>query len=281
MTTLLVKNKIAVITGGGRGQGRSHAVTLARQGADIAICDIDGQYPTIPYDMRRDRDLEVTAALVREAGRKCLTYNADVRDPAAMESFVAAVIAEFGHIDILCANAGVWAPMPLADTTDALWHDTIETNLSGAFYAIRAVAPHMIAQGSGRIIATASMCGRRGTPNLGAYTASKWGVIGLVKTAALELGAHGITVNAICPSFVDTPMLNFDEYNRMFRPDLENPTRDTSDEVVRQMNHALPVGSYPAAEISNAVLYLASDLGRLVSGTALDVTAGMSGQWSA
>jgi SDR family mycofactocin-dependent oxidoreductase len=277
---LLVENKIAVITGGGRGQGRSHAVALAREGADIAICDIDLQYPTIPYDMARDRDLEVTAALVRDAGRKCLTYTADVRDPAAVESFVAATIGEYGRIDILCANAGVWAPMELKDTTNELWHDTLDTNLSGVFYAIRAVAPHMIAQGSGRIIATASMCGRRGTPNLGAYTASKWGIIGLVKTAAIELGAHNITVNAICPSFVDTPMLNFDEYNRMFRPDLEHPTRETSDEVVRQM-HTLPVGSYPPAEISNAVLYLASDLGRLVSGTALDVTAGMSSQWSA
>jgi SDR family mycofactocin-dependent oxidoreductase len=279
--TLLVENKIAVITGGGRGQGRSHALALAREGADIAICDIDDQFSTIPYDMSKDRDLEVTAALVREAGRKCLTYTADVRDSAAVESFAAAVVAEFGRIDILCANAGVWAPKLVTDTSDELWHDTIETNLSGVFYAIRAVAPHMIAQDSGRIIATASMCGRRGTPHLGAYTASKWGIIGLVKTAAIELGPHNITVNAICPSFVDTPMLNFAEYNQMFRPDLENPTRETSDQVVRDTSHALPVGCYPAAEISNAVLYLASDLGRLVSGTALDVTAGMSSQWSA
>jgi SDR family mycofactocin-dependent oxidoreductase len=277
----LVEGKIAVITGGGRGQGRAHAVALAREGADVAVCDIVDQYATIPYDMEHDRDLAHTADLVRQAGGKCLSRVADVRDSAQVDAFTSAVMAEYGRIDILCANAGVWAPSVITQTSDRLWHDTIETNLSGVFYAIRAIAPHMITQGSGRIIATASVCGRRGMANLGAYTASKWGIIGLVKTAALELGPHNITVNAICPSFVDTPMLNFTEYNELFRPDLENPTRESSDEVVRQMHHALPVGSYPADEISNAVLYLASDMARLVSGTALDITAGMSGQWSA
>ncbi len=273
--------KVALITGGGRGQGRSHAVTLARHGASVAICDIDVQYPTIPYDMTQDRDLDTTVALVKEAGRECFAETADVRDPEQVNGFVAATIERFGRIDILSANAGVWAPALLTETSNDLWRDTIDTNLGGVFHAIRAVAPHMIEQRGGRIVATSSMCGRRGTPNLGAYTASKWGVIGLVKSAAIELGEYGITVNAICPSYVDTPMINFDGYNRMFRPDLSDPTRETSDEVVKTTQHTLPVGSFAPEHISDALLYLVSDGAKMISGTALDVTAGMSTQWSA
>ncbi|MFG2730420.1 mycofactocin-coupled SDR family oxidoreductase [Streptomyces canus] len=272
--------KVAVITGGGRGQGRSHAVTLARHGASVAICDIDEQIASIPYDMTVGRDLEETAALVRAAGGDCLTFTADVREPAQVEDFVAATVDRFGRVDILSANAGVWGFGTVADTTDALWRDTLETNLSGVFYSIRAVAPHMTRQRSGRIVATSSMCGRRGTPNIGAYTASKWGVIGLVKSAAVELGEYGITVNAICPSYVDTDMINFDGYNRMFRPDLEEPTRETSEEVVRTQ-HALRVPSFPAQHVSDTLLYLVSDGASMISGTAIDVTAGMSTQWSA
>ncbi|MEU9343808.1 mycofactocin-coupled SDR family oxidoreductase [Streptomyces sp. NPDC048278] len=278
MTSLT--GKVAVITGGGRGQGRSHAVALARQGASVAVCDIDGQYPTIPYDMTRDRDLAETAELVKEAGGECLTFTADVRDPRQVDDFVAATVERFGRVDILSANAGVWAFSTVAETSDELWRDTLDTNLSGVFHAMRAVAPHMIAQQSGRIVATSSMCGRRGTPNIGAYTASKWGVIGLVKAASVELGQYGVTVNAICPSYVDTPMINFDGYHRMFRPDLDEPTHETSEQVVRTQ-HTLPVGSFPARYVTDALLYLVSDGAAMISGTALDVTAGMSAQWSA
>jgi len=276
----MLDGKVAVITGAGRGQGRSHAVALARQGASIAVCDIDTQYSWVPYDMTEKRDLEETASLVRSLGGKCLAVTADVRDPRQVESFIQSTMEEFGHIDILSASAGVWAPAQIADMSDEIWRDTIDTNLGGVFHAIRAVAPHMVRQRGGRIVATSSMCGRRGTPNLAAYTASKWGVIGLVKTAAVELGAHNITVNAICPSYVDTPMINFDSYNRMFRPDLEYPTRETSEEIVRTQ-HALPIGSLPAEDVSAALLYLVSDGARYVSGTALDITAGMSAQWNA
>jgi NAD(P)-dependent dehydrogenase (short-subunit alcohol dehydrogenase family) len=261
----MLDGKVAVITGAGRGQGRSHAVALARQGASIAVCDIDAQYSWVPYDMTENRDLEETASLVRSLGGKCLAMTADVRDPRQVESFIQSTTEEFGHIDILSASAGVWAPAQIVDTSDEIWRDTIDTNLSGVFHAIRAVAPHMVRQQGGRIVATSSMCGRRGTPNLAAYTASKWGII---------------TVNAICPSYVDTPMINFDSYNRMFRPDLEYPTRETSEEIVRTQ-HALPIASLPAEDVSAALLYLVSDGARYVSGTALDITAGMSAQWSA
>ncbi|MEU6192216.1 mycofactocin-coupled SDR family oxidoreductase [Streptomyces sp. NPDC047061] len=276
----MLSGKVALITGGGRGQGRTHAVTLAREGAKVAICDIDTQYASIEYDMTAERDLEKTVALVEEVGGECLAVTADVRDPGQVDSFVSAALDRFGRLDILSANAGVWSPALITETTDELWADTLDTNLKGVFHAIRAAAPHMIEQRSGKIVATSSMCGRRGTPHLGAYVASKWGVIGLVKTAAMELGQFGINVNAICPSYIDTPMINYDGYNRMFRPDLENPTRETSDEIVRQQ-HVLPVGSFPAQHVSDALLYLVSDGAAMITGTALDVTAGMSTQWGA
>jgi SDR family mycofactocin-dependent oxidoreductase len=272
--------QVALITGGGRGQGRSHAVMLAEAGADIAICDIDGTLDTIQYDMAAGRDLQVTADLVRATGRKCFTATADIRRSAEVDDFVAATIAQFGRIDVLCANAGVWAPALLVETSDELWRDTLDTNLTGTFNTVRATAKHMVAAGRGRIVVTSSMCGRQGGMNLSAYTATKWGVIGLVKCAAMELGEHGITVNAVCPSFVDTPMINYDGYNRMFRPDLENPTRETSDEVVRDQHHFLPTGSFGAAEVSKTVLFLAADAD-MISGTAIDVTAGKSAMWQA
>jgi SDR family mycofactocin-dependent oxidoreductase len=273
--------QVALITGAGRGQGRAHARLLAEHGADVAICDFDEQYASVPYDMTAGRSLTETARLVEQTGRECLHRSVDVRDPAALTELAAETVARFGRIDILVANAGVWAPKPLHETGDELWRTTIDTNLSGVFHAIRAVAPHMIDREYGRIVATSSAAGRQGTRNLGAYSASKFGVIGLVKTAAIELGEHNITVNAVCPSFVDTPMINFPEYHRMFRPDLAEPSRETSDEVVRQFHHTMPVGTYPAEEISKSVLFLVSGLADMVSGSVLDVTAGKATQWGA
>jgi SDR family mycofactocin-dependent oxidoreductase len=272
--------KVAFITGGGRGQGRSHAVTLARAGADIAVCDFRVQLDTVPYEMNSEGDLEETQRQVEAIGRRCVAIEADVRHSEQVDAAVDRTIDELGQIDILCANAGLWAPAHVVDTSNEHWYDTIETNLSGAFFALRAVGLHMRERGSGRIVITSSMCGRQGTENLGAYCAAKWGVIGLVKTAAIELGPYDVAVNAVCPTFVDTGMINHDAYNRMFRPDLDAPTRETSEEIVRTL-HKMPVATYGAQEISNAVLFLVSDQARFVSGTALDVTAGKGTEWSA
>ncbi|HWI22476.1 MAG TPA: mycofactocin-coupled SDR family oxidoreductase [Baekduia sp.] len=273
--------KVAFITGGGRGQGRSHAIMLAQEGADIAFCDVRLQYHTIPYAMNSDGDMEQTVQLVEALGRRCLAVEADVRDSAQVESAVERVIEELGQIDILCANAGIWAPAQIVEMEDELWHDVIETNLSGAFYAMRAVGRHMRERGAGRIVVTSSMCGRQGTQNLGAYCASKWGVIGLVKTAAIELGPYDVAVNAVCPTMVDTPMIVNEVLDGMFRPDLEAPTRETSEEVVRAAMHKLPVGYYGPEEISKAVLFLVSDQARYITGSALDVSAGKATEWSA
>lgn len=278
----MLEGKVAFITGGGRGQGRAHAVALAREGADIAFCDFTEQLESVPYSINAPGEIAATARLVEAEGRRCLALEADVRDSTQIDEAIEATVETLGSVDILCANAGIWAPAEVVDTSDELWHDVIETNLSGVFYAIRAAGRRMREQGGGgRMVATSSMCGRQATQNLGAYCASKWGVIGLVKTAAVELGPFEITVNAICPTFVETPMTVNDVLDRMFRPDLESPTRETSEEIVRTEMHKLPVGFYPAEEISNAILFLVSEQARFISGTALDVSAGKSAEWTA
>jgi SDR family mycofactocin-dependent oxidoreductase len=276
-----LNGQVAVITGGGRGQGRSHAVTLAREGADIVICDIKEQFDSVPYPMNEPDDLDATVALVEEAGGRCIAIEADVRDSEQVDGLIARAVEEFGRVDILCANAGIWAPATIVETTDELWRDTIDTDLSGVFYSIRAAGRQMCEQGSGRIVATSSMCGRQGTPNMAAYVAAKWGVIGIVKTAAIEFGPFNVRVNAVCPTMVDTPMIDNDVLNQMFRPDLERPTRETSEEVVTTTMHKLPVGYYGSEEISNAILFLVSEHARYITGTALDVTAGKGTEWAA
>ena len=187
----MLDNKVALITGGGRGMGRAHAVAMAAEGANIVICDIDGQDDVIPYPMNSPEDLSETVALVEKQDRRCLAKIADVRDLSAMEAVVDAAVSEFGSVDVLVANAGVFAASPIVDQTAQEWATVVDTVLGGVFNSIKAVAPQMIARGSGRIIATSSGLGRHGTPNMGSYTAAKWGVIGLAKSAAKELGPHG------------------------------------------------------------------------------------------
>lgn len=275
-----LSGRVAVITGGGRGQGRAHAVALAGAGADVVVCDVNLQLETVPYAMNAPGDLAETVRQVEALGRRCVAVEADVRDPVAVAGVFETAVRELGSVDVLCANAGVYGFAELVHTSDALWRDTIDTNLSGVFYALREAARLMRAQRSGAIVLTSSMCGRQGTPNMIPYTASKWGVIGLVKTAAIELGPFNVRVNAVCPSFVDTPMLNHDAYNRLFRPDLEHPGREDAEEVVRSL-HKLPIGSFPAEDVAAAVVFLVSDQARTITGTALDITAGKGAEWSA
>ena len=265
--------KVALITGGARGQGRSHAVTFAREGADVVICDLAAQIDTVPYTMSNPDDLAETTRLVEEHDRRCVTMQADVRDTGQMQAVVDRAIAELGKIDILLANAGIVAPVPLVDISDDAWSDMVETDLTGVFKSIRAVAPHMIAQRSGRIIATSSMVGKTGVPGLAHYVAAKWGVIGLLKSAALELGQYNITVNAVCPTNVDTPMIQNPAMYSLFAPDIENPSRDDVVPGFSALN-ALPIPWVEAKDISEGMLYLAAESGRYVTGETLTIAAG-------
>lgn len=265
--------RVAFITGGARGQGRSHAVTFAAEGADIVVCDIAADIPTVPYAMPRLDDLEQTAKLVEGLGRRCLAIQADVRVTEQINSAVSRAIAEFGKIDILLANAGICGFGKFWEITDDMWDDMIATDLTGVFKTMRAVVPHMIERGSGRIIATSSMGGRMGNQNLAHYVAAKWGVIGLVKTLAVEVAKNGITVNAVCPSAVDTDMVHNDALYGLFCPDLENPTKADVEPRYTAMNQ-IPVPWLDPAEISRAMLFLASDDARYITGSTVDVDCG-------
>lgn len=269
--------RVAFITGGARGQGRSHALALAREGADIAICDIAAPIATAPYPLASEADLAETARQVEALGRRCLAVRADVRSTADLDAAVTQTLGELGRIDILVANAGICGFGRFWEIDDQMWDEMIATDLTGVFKTMRAVVPHMIERGSGRIIATASMGGKMGNPNLAHYVAAKWGVIGLVKTLALEVADKGITVNAICPATVDTEMVHNDALYGLFCPDIEQPTRADVEPRYTAMN-PIPDPWTAVEDISAAVLYLASDGARHVSGTTLDVCMGASGR---
>jgi SDR family mycofactocin-dependent oxidoreductase len=230
---------------------------------------------TVPYPMATPADMEETVRLVEDLDRRCVAVQADVRDGAQMQAVVDRVLSEFGKVDILLANAGISSTSTVVDMTDEQWRDMIDTNLTGVFNSIRAVLPHMIERRSGRIVATASMAGRVGMPNIAHYVAAKWGVIGLVKSVAMEVAQYGITVNAVCPTTVNTPMIHNDATYKLFRPDLENPTADDALAAFSSLN-VLPIPWVEPEDISNAILFLISDDARYITGTAVEVAAGMN-----
>jgi len=269
-----VEGKVAFITGAARGQGRSHAVTLAREGADIIAVDIAAQIGTVPYPMATPEDLAQTVKEVEAAGRRIVATVADVRDYDALKEALDDGVARLGRLDIVSANAGIVSYGTLAELPEQTWQDMIDVNLTGEWHAAKAAIPHLRAGGrGGSMILTSSEMGLRGLPNTGHYTAAKHGVVGLMRTLALELARDFIRVNALAPTTVDTPMVMNSATYRLFRPDLENPTADDMAEASRAVN-ALPIPWVEPADISNAVLWLASDESRYVTGITLPVDAG-------
>jgi SDR family mycofactocin-dependent oxidoreductase len=265
--------RVALVTGGARGQGRSHALALAREGADIIVCDIADQITTVPYAMGSAEQLDETVKLVEELDRRCIAVKADVRDATQVKAVVEAGLAEFGSIDILLANAGIMSLGQIAQMPDDVWHDMIDVNLTGVFYSVRAVLPHMIEAGYGRIVVTSSQGGLSGFANIGHYVAAKWGLIGLVKAVALEVAADGITVNAVCPTNVDTGMIHHESLYKRFRPDVNEPTREDVTPVFRSLN-PIPVPWIAPQDVSDVVLFLVSDQARYITGDAISVAAG-------
>jgi len=267
--------RVALVTGGGRGQGRAHAVTLAREGADVAICDIGADVGTVPYPLSRPADLAETARLVEAEGRRCVAVQADVRDTDQVGAAVATAVAAFARIDIAVANAGVCSFGAFAELADETWRDMLDINLTGVFKTFRAVLPIMLNQGGGRLVATSSMGGRTGMANLAHYVAAKWGVIGLVKSLALEVATQGITVNAVCPSTVDTEMVHNPAMYGLFCPGFGDPGREDVRPIYEHMN-PMRVPWLDPEEVARATAFLVSDDARHISGTVLEVACGGS-----
>jgi SDR family mycofactocin-dependent oxidoreductase len=266
--------KVALITGGGRGQGRAHALALAAEGASIVVCDIADDIRSIPFAMSSKADLEETVRQVKATGARCEGVVADIRDTAQVNALVEHTVSAFGRIDILVTNAGIYTTSQLGDISDESWNDMIDTNLTGTFKCLRAVLAPMLAQGFGRIVVVSSMAGRHGTANLSHYVASKFAVIGLAKSLALEVAEKGITVNVMCPTSVNTPMIHNATNYGLFCPEIENPTIDD----VRPRFALLNPMRIPWMEpevFSRAVLFLVTDPG-FMTGTVLEVSAGIS-----
>ena len=272
--------RVAVITGGARGQGRSHAVELARQGADIALVDRCADLDTVPYPLATPEDLAETARLVEAEGRRCLAATADVRDLDAVLAFVDGVVADLGSVDILVANAGVSTLGSVFDLDAAGWSETVDTNLTGVFNAMRAVAPHMRRNRWGRIVGISSMMGRSANPLIPAYCASKWGGIGLTKSVAHEMAHFGVTANVIAPGNISTDMVHNDMLYRLMRPDVEAPTREDVAPVMASL-HVQPVPWLEPEEVTAAVVFLCSEGARHITGSVIDVDAGASAPFTA
>jgi SDR family mycofactocin-dependent oxidoreductase len=264
--------KVALVTGAARGQGRSHSLRLAEEGADIVALDICEQISTVPYRLAQPSDLDETARQVEKLDRRIVARQADVRDSAQLANVVEQGLSQFGHIDIVSANAGIFSTATTAEMSDQMWDDMIAVNLSGVFRTVRAVLPSMIENGrGGSIILTSSTAGLRGFPNFAHYTAAKHGIVGLMRTLVNEVSQHHIRVNTVHPTSVNTDMIQNETMYRLFNP--ENPTRQAFEETYRTLN-ALPVPWVEPVDVSNAVVWLASDEARYVTGTTLSVDAG-------
>jgi SDR family mycofactocin-dependent oxidoreductase len=261
-----VAGKVAFITGAARGQGRSHAIRLAQEGADIIAVDLCGQMATVPYPMSTPEDLAETVKAVEALDRRIVASQADVRDAAALRAAVDDGVAQLGRLDIVSANAGICTIQTWDEVTPAVWQDTLDTNLTGVWNTMVVSVPHLIAAGGGSIICTSSTAGIKGLPYLAPYVAAKHGVVGIARTMANELAAHKIRVNTVHPTGVDTPMgtgLGGLEALINRDPNLGPIYMNT-----------LPVEIVDPRDISNAVLFLASDEARYVTGLEFTIDAG-------
>lgn len=275
--------KVAVVTGAARGIGRASAVALARAGFDVAGVDVASRVADIPDLVpASEEDLTETGRQVRAAGRRWLQVVADQRDIDAVRRAFARVESELGGVDVVHANAGVQAFVPILEMQDADWQDTIDVNLTGTANVLRVAAPLLRTRGGGRFIITSSTQGQHGTLNGSAYSASKWGLLGLMKSAALELGQYGITVNAVVPGLIDTPLTRREtRYAQAIDVAGRTPTGDAGEDetaAAAGLRGKTPLGVpwVDPDDVAPAVVFLASDGARMVSGTSLAVTGGDS-----
>ena len=272
----LVDGKVALVTGAGRGQGRSHALRLAAEGADVIAVDVAANsVETISYALASEEDLDSTVEGVQATGRRAVKAVADVRSLSELQQAVDAGLSELGKIDIVCANAGIGSWAVAWEMTEQQWKDMIDINLTGVFNTVRAALPSMVERGEGgSIVLTSSTAGLRAYANTAHYTAAKHGVIGLMKVLAQEAGPHRIRVNAVCPTTVRTPLVINDSTFELFAPHLENPTEDDVREPFESLNILPGVAWIEPGDVSDAVLFLCSDAAKFITGVALPIDAG-------
>jgi SDR family mycofactocin-dependent oxidoreductase len=270
-----VENKVALVTGAARGQGRSHAIRLAEEGADIIAVDVCADIPGVPYAGGSAEDLAQTVKHVEALDRRIVASTADVRDYTALTAAVDAGVAELGRLDIVCANAGIsTTPAPAHLMEEDIWQVMIDINLTGVWHTCKAAVPHLIAGGrGGAIVLTSSVAGLKAYGNIAHYVSAKHGVVGLMRTLATELAGHMIRVNSVHPTQVDTPMIMNDAMFKLFLPEAEAPTREDFAPASQQTN-LMPIPWVESIDVSNAVLFLASDEARYVTGVTLPVDAG-------
>ena len=270
-----LEGKVAFITGAARGQGRSHAVRLAQEGADIIAVDLCGQIGTVPYPMATPEDLAQTVKAVEALDRRIVATQADVREYGAVKAALDEGVAQLRRLDIVSANAGIFSSGTLEEIEETAWQDMLDVNLTGVWHTAKAAIPHLKAVGGGSIVLTSSTAGLEAIPHIGHYVAAKHGVVGLMRTLAVELAPYMIRVNSVHPTAVNTDMIHNAAGYELFAPDL--PENERTKEVLAprfQALNALPIPWVEAVDISNAVLWLASDEARYVTGVTLPVDAG-------
>jgi NAD(P)-dependent dehydrogenase (short-subunit alcohol dehydrogenase family) len=277
----MLGGKVAVVTGAARGIGRAIAVEFAANGADVVVIDIAGPVSTASdAKPASEADLAETVRQIKAYGRKSESIRADIRDIAALRSAADRVEAGYGKIDIVVANAAIQRWKPLLEMEDAEWRDVVDNNLNGTANTIRAFAPKLVKRRRGRIIVLSSMQGKHGTKDGSSYCASKWGILGLMKSAAMEFGEYNITVNALIPGLVDTALTRYEKrFVETMGEEGQKPTKPPTPQQawdVRAPTVPLKVGWLQPDDISPAAVFLASDAAAMVTGAEYEVTGGDS-----
>ncbi|MCE0764917.1 mycofactocin-coupled SDR family oxidoreductase [Pseudonocardia kujensis] len=269
-----LEGKVALVTGAGRGQGRAEAIALAQDGASVVCLDVgDTRIDSIDYELSSEADLHDTVALAQKTGGAAVAVVGDVRSQADLDGAVATALAEFGGLDIVVANAGIWGLANLWEITEEQWADTQDVVLAGVWRTVKAAVPHLIAQRSGSIVVTSSVNGVEGGTRFAHYTAAKHGVLGLMRSAAQELAPHNVRVNAVLPGFMDTRMNMWQgAYDMM----AGRPGGTPEDRVASAYHWSALAGrgALPADAVSDAVRWLVSDGAKHVTGVALPVDGG-------
>lgn len=269
------QDRVVFITGAARGMGRSHALAFAREGARLVLCDACKQYSSVPYPLSTSAELASVAHEIEQMGRPVIAERTDVTNLAAMQALAQRAQSELGAIDIMVANAGLYSFAPSWELSEEQWDETVNVDLKGVWITCKVCIPQMLPRRAGKIICIASTAGEKGMANLAHYVAAKHGVIGLVKTLAIELAPYNINVNAVCPTSVDTAMCrNQALYDVFAGGPGPQATYDHMLELMNSLNLFPDRNLLPPEAVSSAVLWLASDEARHLTGVALPVDAG-------